>query len=344
MDSLEFNKIAAGLLVGLLLAFGIGKLGNTLYGPKITEDATADHADDMMASAEPVHEAPGMQPVAEAVPIASLLASADLASGEKQFRKCKSCHTIKAGKPNGQGPNLFGIVGSPQARSDSFNYSNVIEGLGGVWTFAELNLYITNPKAYAPGNKMVFKGISDGTDRADLIAWLNTQSDAPLALPQVVEEEAVEEEAQESSMLEPEVEEAPVEHAEAQDGVAEEADDPILAVIAAASVEDGRSVARKCKACHTFEEGGANRVGPNLWAMVDRDIATVEGFNYSDALEAQEGTWTYQRLWTYLENPRADIPGGRMGFRGLRDENDRGSVIAWMRSLSHDPSPLPGVE
>ena len=344
MDSLEFNKIAAGLLVGLLLAFGIGKLGNTLYGPKIAEDATADHADDMMASAEPVDEAPGIQPVAEAVSIASLLASADLANGEKQFRKCKSCHTIGAGKRNGQGPNLFGIVGSPQARSDSFNYSDVMTGLGGIWTFEELSLYITNPKAYAPGNRMVFKGISDDPDRADLIAWLNTQSDAPLALPQADEEETVGEEAQESSVLEPEIEETPVEHAEAPDSVADETDDPILAMIDAASVEDGRRVGRKCKACHTFEEGGANRVGPNLWAMVDRDIATVEGFNYSEALEAQAGTWTYQRLWTYLENPRADIPGGKMGFRGLRDEEDRGAVIAWMRSLSHAPSPFPGVE
>ena len=207
MDSLEFNKIAAGLLVGLLLAFGIGKLGNTLYGPKITQDATVDHADDTMAGAEHVDETPSIQPAVEAEPIASLLASADLANGEKQFRKCKSCHTIKAGKPNGQGPNLFGIVGSPQARSDSFNYSDVMVGLGGIWTFEELSLYITNPKAYAPGNRMVFKGISDGPDRGDLIAWLNTQSDAPLALPQAGDEETVEEEAQESSMLEPRVEE-----------------------------------------------------------------------------------------------------------------------------------------
>ena len=338
MDSLEFNKIAAGLLVGLLLAFGIGKLGNTLYGPEIPHLAPEDHAGDMTADAVPAEEAPDAAPIAEAVPIATLLAGADLANGEKQFRKCKSCHTVNAGGKDGQGPNLYGIVGAPQARSDSFNYSAVMAELGGTWTFDELSLYITDPKAYAPGNKMVFKGLKDDRDRADLIAWLNTQGDAPLALPEASGEEveeAPEEEVQESAIPEEAVED----HAAAD----EDDGNPILAMIASASVEDGRGVARKCRSCHTFDEDGSNRVGPGLWEMVGRDIASVEGFNYSDAMEAEEGSWTYERLWTYLENPRADIPGTKMGFRGLRDEEDLAAVIAWMRTLADDPLPLPGA-
>ncbi len=183
MDALEFNKIVAGLLVGLLVAFGIGKLANTLYGPTV-EHAAPEHADGMMADSEAVDEAPAVDVAAVAAPIASLLATADLGNGEKQFRKCKSCHSIEAGGRDGQGPNLYGVVGAPQAGRDTFNYSDVLAGLGGTWTFEDLSLYITDPKGYAPGNKMVFKGISDDEDRADLIAWLNTQSDAPLALPE----------------------------------------------------------------------------------------------------------------------------------------------------------------
>ena len=114
----------------------------------------------------------------------------------------------------------------------------------------------------------------------------------------------------------------------------------VFALIAGASVEDGESVARKCRSCHTFEEGGANRVGPNLWDMVDRDIASVEGFSYSDAMEAQEGVWTYDRLWSYLMDPRADVPGTRMGFRGVGDEEDLAALIAWLRVLSDDPAPI----
>lgn len=327
MDALEFNKIAAGLLVGLLLAFGIGKLGNTLYGPAV-EHAAPEHADDMMADAESVDETPAVEVAAVVVPIATLLAGADLANGEKQFRKCKSCHSVEVGGRDGQGPNLYGVVGAPRGGRDTFNYSDVIAGLGGTWTFEELSLYITDPKGYAPGNKMVFKGISDDEDRADLIAWLNTQSDAPLALPEA--------DGDDTSMLEP-----------ADAGghpVDVEATDPVLAMITGASAEDGGRVARACRACHTFTRGGANRVGPNLWNMVDRDIASVEGFDYSDALGAEGGTWTWRRLWTYLENPRLDVPGGKMGFRGIADEEDRAAVIAWMGMLADDPSPFARIE
>ena len=189
MDALELNKIVAGLLVGLLVAFGIGKLANTLYGPTV-EHAVGDHGDAVMADSEAVDEAPVVEVAAVAVPIASLLASADLGNGEKQFRKCKSCHSIEAGGRDGQGPNLYGVVGAAQGGRDTYSYSNVIAGLGGTWSFEELSLYITDPRGYAPGNKMVFKGISDDEDRADLIAWLNTQSDAPLALPDAREGES----------------------------------------------------------------------------------------------------------------------------------------------------------
>ena len=340
MDSLEFNKLAGGLLVGLLLAVGIGKLGDVLYAPDLPAHAAVEAGADAHADAGVGDH--GEEP---AVPLASLLAAADLADGESHFRKCKSCHAIAADDARGTGPNLYGIVGDAQARDAAFSYSGALSDLGGAWTFEALDAFLANPKEYARGTKMTFRGLSDAEDRANLIAWINTRSDAPLDLP------AVEEPAAEDAMTEEELEarDAAI-HGDTVDetiAAAEAAADGMAggagAMIAVASAEAGETVARKCKSCHTFEAGGANRVGPNLWDTVDRDIASIEGYRYSDAMESQEGAWTYDRLWSYLMDPRADIPGTKMGFRGVGDEEDLAALIAYLRTLSNDPAPLAGT-
>ena len=101
-------------------------------------------------------------------------------------------------------------------------------------------------------------------------------------------------------------------------------------------------VTRNCTACHTFNEGGANRVGPNLWDIVGRPIAAGDGFNYSGALaERSEETWSYENLDAFLANPRGWAPGTKMAYAGLRSANDRAELIAYMRGLSGDPAPLP---
>jgi len=201
MDSLEFNKIAGGVLVALLLVVGIGKLSNILYAPELPEHAAVETEADAHSDADVGggHDAPE-------VSLAALLAGADATGG-----------SVAAGSA-------------------------------------------------------------------------------------------------------------------------------AIAMIAAGSVEDGESVARKCKSCHTFDEGGANRVGPNLWNIVDRPIATLADYSYSDAMSAQEGDWTYDRLWTYLMDPRAEVPGTKMAFRGITDEDDLASLILYLRSLSNDPAPLAGAE
>ncbi|MCJ2183308.1 cytochrome c family protein [Novosphingobium sp. 1949] len=116
------------------------------------------------------------------VPFATLLASADLAKGEATFAKCKSCHTIDAGGPNGIGPNLHGVVGEGiGVGAGGFAFSDALKGVGGSWTFDKLNEWLTSPKAFAPGTKMTFAGLPKPEDRANLIAWLNTQgSNLPL--------------------------------------------------------------------------------------------------------------------------------------------------------------------
>ena len=100
-------------------------------------------------------------------------------------------------------------------------------------------------------------------------------------------------------------------------------------------------VARRCAACHTFEQGGANGVGPNLWGVVGADIATHAGFSYSAALQALEGEWTYEALNHFIESPASYAPGTAMSFRGLSDEAQRFDLIAYLHSLSDNPLPFP---
>ncbi len=109
----------------------------------------------------------------EAPAFADLLAAADTGKGEKLFGKCKACHKLEEGG-KGTGPSLYGVVGREVASVEGFGYSDALLGLGGAWGPEELNGYIENPKAYAPGNKMAFKGLSKPVDRANLIGFLQT--------------------------------------------------------------------------------------------------------------------------------------------------------------------------
>lgn len=112
--------------------------------------------------------------------ISDLLSGANPADGERQFRACKACHTIGAGEPNRVGPNLYGVVGRTVASVDGFKYSSAMRDFDGFWDVERLDAFLENPRSTVPRTRMTFRGISDPEDRADLIAYLNTQSDAPL--------------------------------------------------------------------------------------------------------------------------------------------------------------------
>ncbi len=115
----------------------------------------------------------------------------------------------------------------------------------------------------------------------------------------------------------------------------------LAALLASADPAAGRKVAKKCAACHSFDKGGKNKVGPNLWDVVGAPKASREGYSYSGALSALGGEWTYQDLDAFLAAPKAFVPGTKMGFAGLKKPSDRAAVIAFLRSLSDDPKPLP---
>lgn len=132
---------------------------------------------------------------------------------------------------------------------------------------------------------------------------------------------------------------ATTEEAPAAEEAAPEED--VMTLLAAADPASGEKVVKKCTACHTVEQGGANKVGPNLWGILGRDIAGHEGYSYSDALAGTEGDWTYENLDAFLAAPKEWAPGTKMAFAGLKKASDRAELIAFLRTLSDDPVPLP---
>jgi cytochrome c len=117
--------------------------------------------------------------------------------------------------------------------------------------------------------------------------------------------------------------------------------DAIVDLVASGNAERGAQLFRMCGACHTADKDGEHRVGPNLWNIVGRDKAADPRFRYSQALRDRGGTWTYAALASYLNDPRAFAPGTSMTFRGIADEKRLVDVMAYLRTLSDDPAPLP---
>lgn len=179
MDSYEFNKIAGWVLTALVTVLGLSILTGAMFPVHKLETPAF-----IVEGVEEEGAAGGA--AVEEKPIAAYLASADIAKGEAQFKKCAACHTIDKGGASGIGPNLYGVVGAQHAHIGSFGYSDAMKATAGkVWDWDSLSHWVQNPKKYIPGNKMSFAGIGKPEDRANLIAFLNSKSDSPLPMPAV---------------------------------------------------------------------------------------------------------------------------------------------------------------
>ncbi|BBD98665.1 cytochrome c family protein [Sphingobium amiense] len=169
----RFNTVA-----GWALFAGIIALGGAIVSSKYFDS----HRPEKMGYAIEGVEAEGEGGAASGPGLNTLLASADVAAGEKVFAKCAACHTVNQGGANGIGPNLYATVGEPVGQGKGgYPFSDALKSKGGAWTFENLDHWLTSPREFAPGTKMTFAGLGNPKDRANLIAWLNTQgSNLPL--------------------------------------------------------------------------------------------------------------------------------------------------------------------
>ncbi|MDR6873740.1 cytochrome c [Bosea sp. BE125] len=175
---IETNKIAGAVLSTLLVVMGLSMISGIVFTPHKPAVPGFD-----LPSEEPAAAGGAAAPAADE-PITVRLAKADPAKGEKAVGACKACHSFEKGGPNKVGPHLYDVYGRNEGSVDGFGYSAAMKGrTDKVWEADGLDHFLKGPKAYVPGTAMAFAGISKADTRADVIAYLNTLSDAPKPLP-----------------------------------------------------------------------------------------------------------------------------------------------------------------
>ena len=293
----RFNTIAGWTLFSGVVALGLSSISGHYF------EAGKFERPEKMGYAIPgvVDDAAGGG--APAMPIEAFLAKADIAKGESSFKKCMSCHNIEQGGANGQGPNLYAVLGDAIGAGRGFAWSEALKGKGGKWDWTSMSAWLENPSGYAPGTKMGFAGLTDPQERANVMAYLNSKgSNLPL----------------------PAVPAMPAAGAAAGAG-------PAVALVG--DPVKGQKSFAKCASCHTIAPGGPNGQGPNLAGVYGEQVGQGHaGYAFSDALKGKGGVWDDAALDAWLTNPSGYAPGTKMGFAGLSDAQERANVIAYLKT------------
>ena len=180
MDFFELNKIAGAILGSLLLAKALSVVSGEIFShPKLAKPGYVIPVAPESASAEGSCSAPGGRGPAGRTETDG----GRRKKGRADVKPCQSCHNFEKGAGPKSGPPLFGVVGRAKGSFQGFEYSEALKSKGGNWTYADLDLFLANPKAFAQGTKMAFAGESDPAKRADIIDYLHSLSDNPEPLP-----------------------------------------------------------------------------------------------------------------------------------------------------------------
>ena len=321
MNSFELNKVLGAILGTCLAVLALNIATGAIFSRE--KPAKPGYVIEVKAEAGAGKNAAG--PTDE--PLQQRLAKASIDKGNQIAKQCEACHTLAKGQPNRIGPNLYDIVENHRGEDrNGFAFSSAMKAKGGTWTYDELDKFLTGPREYIPGTAMTFAGIKNPQQRADVIDYLHTLSDNPKPLPKVV------------ASAKPAAKAA----APAAKSAAAPKEATVDDLLAKASVEKGKETAKQCEVCHTLAKGAPNKIGPNLWNIVGNERGQDRNnFNFSAAMKAKGGKWTYEELFKFLDNPRGYIPGTLMTFAGVKNPQKRADVIAYLRTLSDNPMPLP---
>ena len=177
MNGFEINKIIAAVIFTVLVVFGIGKITDLIFQVKKPSEAA------YKVEAPAVKTANAESSSSGSVDIKALLALGTIEHGEKVFKKCSACHVIAKGGKNKIGPVLYGVLGKKSASVSDYKYSKALIAHGKVWSFAEMNGFLTKPQAHINGTKMAYAGLKNDKDRASVILYMNSKSDNQLPKP-----------------------------------------------------------------------------------------------------------------------------------------------------------------
>lgn len=330
-DSLLGNKIAAGVLAAGLVLWGANRIAHSVVSDEVPEKAAIQIA--ALPSAA----------VAAAVPtgpesVLPLLAAADVTKGEAFVQQqCSACHSVNNGGANGVGPNLYGVLGAPMFAHAGFSYSAAVTAKAkGSWDFDKMSDWLYAPNDFAPGTEMSYAGIKNTQTRANVVAYLRTLSTRPLPLPTADEVKA----ASAAPATSPA---AATVTASAPAATPAPPAENLNALLAKADPAKGQALFQEqCAACHSIAKGGPNGVGPNLYGMVGSKAFATPGYTFSDAVKSKAGQpWTLATLDAWLKDPSGYAPGTYMAYAGIKNDQTRADMVAYLNQNADSPAKLP---